>query len=363
MSTGRAIAPFALLSLVLIALLCLVPLASASYDPLGSGATKLTFDRGFLSFLKKNGVTLQAKAPAKLKAGALTLPVSEGEMDPTTGKGEIDQEGVLVFKKGKLAVPFKKLTLKTKRTPLQAKVGGSQLKVASAKKIASSRDGFGADFSAKGLELTAKVATRLDKKLHLGKAFAEGQPIGSLKAKTQPQTVAILPTNRATLVPDPGFLAKLKSLFVSLNPISPAELSPGPVLSFPIVLGGQLAPDASAGTLRTGGSIEFLQQGAGQIFQHEFWTDLGAKATSAEVDIEPAPTFPGKLGRIGVLGLDMAGSSISPNPKARTIAVSGASLTLTAQTAASFNEAFAERKDVFHAGERFGTLSFTAQGQ
>jgi hypothetical protein len=339
------------------------PLARASYDPLGAGTTKLTFDKGFLSFLKKNGVKLQAKAPAKLKAGVLSLPVSGGEMDPTIGKGEIDQLGILVFKKGKLAVPFKRLMLKTKRSPLYAKVGGSQLKVASAKRIASSRDGFGTDFTARGLKLTAKVATRLDKKLHLGKALTEGQTIGSLIAKTKPQTVAILPTGRATLVPDPAFVAKLNGLFVSLNPIAPAELSPGPVFTFPIVLGGQLAPDASTGTLRTGGSIEFLQQGSGQVFQHEFWTDLGARAVSAEVDVEPTPTFPGKLGRVPVYGADGGAAQISSNPRARTIAVSGAPLTLGATTAATFNEAFAERKEAFHAGERFGTLSFTAQGQ
>jgi hypothetical protein len=352
------------LTLAAIALLTLAaPVAQASYDPLGSGTTKLSFDRGFLSFLKEHGVTLQAKAPARLKAGALTLPVSGGEIDPTSGKGTIDQEGILLFKRGKQSLPFKRLVLKVKRTPLQGKVGGSQLKIAKATKIASTRNGFGANFSAKGLELTAKIATRLNKKLHLGKAFEEGQPFGSLVAKTKPETVTILPSGRATLVPDPGFVAKLNNLFVSLNPISPAELSPGPVFSFPIILGGELAPDATLGTLRTGGSIEFLQQGAGQIFQHEFWLDLGAKSTSAEVDIEPAPTYPGKLGRISVLGIDMAAAQVSSNPRPRTIGVSGAPLTLDAQTAATFDEVFAEKKGVFKAGDPFGAFSFTAQGQ
>lgn len=351
------------LTLAMLALFVAVAPAQATYDPLGGGTTKLSFDRGFLSFLKRNGVTLQAKAPARLKAGALTLPVSGGEMDPTTGKGTIDQQGILLFVRGKQSVPFKRLVLKTKRTPLQAKVGGSQLKIAKAAKIASNRDGFGADFSAKGLELTAKVATRLNKKLHLGKAFEEGQLLGSLKAKTRPETVTILPSGRATLVPDSAFVAKLNGLFVSLNPIAPAELSPGPVFTFPIILGGELAPDASLGTLRTGGSIEFLQQGAGQVFQHEFWVEVGAGIDSAEVDVEPAPTFPGRLGRIAVYAIEMAGAQASSNPKARTIAVSGAPLGLTAATAATFNEAFAEGKETFKAGERFGTLSFTAQGQ
>jgi hypothetical protein len=351
------------LVLAVIALLAAAAPAQASYDPLASGTTKLTLDKSFLSFLKKNGVTLEAKSPAKRKGATITLPVFGGEMDPLIEKGTIEQKGIVVFKRGRQSVPLKKLTLKTKPSPIQAKVGGSQLKVAKAKSTSTRRSGFGTTFTARGLGLSAKVATRLNKKLHLGKAFAEGQALGSLTSTTQPQTVAILSQGRATLLPDPGFIAKLNSLFVSLNPISPAELAPGPVFSFPIILGGAIAPNASSGTLRTGGAIEFLQQGAGQVFQHEFWLDLGAKAVSVEVDVEPTPTFPGKLGRVGVLDLNMATATVSSNPKARTIAVSGAPLTLQASTAATFDEAFAEKKSVFKAGEAFGTLSFTAQGQ
>lgn len=352
------------LALVAIALFAFAaPYAQAAYDPLGSGATRLTFDKGFLSFLQKNGVKLGAKGSAKLKAGTLTLPVGGGEMDPTSGKGTIDQEGVLIFKRGGWSLPFKRLVVKTKRAPLQAKVGGSQLKVAKGARISNKRAGFGAAFSATGLELTAKVATRLNKKLHLGKAFEQGQLIGKLRSNAQPQTVTILAEGKATLVPDPSFVAKLNGLFVSLNPIAPAELSPGPVFTLPIVRGGEIAPDASIGVLRTGGAIEFLQQGAGQIFQHEFWADLGARSTSAEVDIQPSPTYPGKLGRIPVLGIDMAAAQVSSIPKARAIAVSGAPLSLNPSTAATFDEVFAGKKGVFKAGERFGTFSFTAQGQ
>jgi hypothetical protein len=158
-------------------------------------------------------------------------------------------------------------------------------------------------------------------------------------------------------------VAKLNSLFVSLNPISPAELAPGPVFSLPIVPGGALSPDASLGTLRTGGSIELLQQGAGQVFEHEFWADLGARSVSAEVDIQPTPAFPGKLGRLGVLDLNLAAAQISSNAGARTISVSNAPLALQATTAAHFNQAFAEGKPVFAAGEAFGSVSFTAWGQ
>ena len=298
----------ATLALGLLTLLAFPAASPGAYDPLGAGTTKLSLDPSFLALLKRQGVTLSAQAPAKRVGKTITLPVSGGRMDPTTGKGEALQEGTLVFQRAKRKVPLRNLEVKAKSTPLYAKVGGSQLKVAKAKSTKAKREGFGMGFSAKGLSLTQKVATRLNKKLRTKDAFKEGQAIGTLKLRSVPRTVTVLPQGKGTLVPDPVFLAKLKALFVSLNPISPAELSPGPLFSFPIAAGGEIAPDATAGTLRLGGAIEALQLGAGQIFHSEYWLDLGAKATSAEVEILPTPTFPGKLGRIGCWG------SIWPGP-------------------------------------------------
>lgn len=347
-----------------VAIAALIPAATAgaSYDPLGSGTTKIALDKGFLSLLKKNGVKVSAKKGAKFKGGMLTLPVSGGEMDPLNGKGTIDHEGVLIFSSAKGSVPFKALTLKAKKTPLTAKVGGSQLKVAKAKTIASKREGFGEGFSAKGLVLTQKVATRLNKKLQLGRLLSEGQPFGKSTSKTQPTTIAILPTGKATYAPDPAFKAKLDSLFLSVNPVFPAE-GGGGVFSFPVTVEGAIAPDASTGTLKVAGDLEFLQLGAGQVFWHEPWLDLAAKVTTTEVDVEPTPAFPGKLGRIGTFDTNVPAAQISSDPKARTISVQGAPLALQAQTAQTFNQAFAKGQPTFAAGEAIGALSFVAQGQ
>jgi hypothetical protein len=353
--------PKTAVALGVLLLLCFAAPAQAAYDPIGGGTTKLTLDPSFLSLLKKQGVTLKAKAPAKRQGKVIILPVSGGKEDPTISKGEVTHEGRIVFQKGARKVPLRDIELKAKKTPLFAKVGGSQLKVASTKKLTVKREGFGQGFRAQGLELTAKVATRLNKKLRTGKAFGEGLAIGTVTSKTQPQRVAILEQGSGTIAPDPAFLAKLKPLFVSLNPIAPAELQPGPVLEFPIAPGSQIAPDASEGSLRLGGAIELLQLGAGQVFQKEYWLDLGAKSTSAEVDIEPTPAFPGKLGRIGAF--DIGQGSVSADPKMRTISASGASLTLTASTAQQFNAAFAEGKPTFSAGELFGVVGFEARGQ
>ena len=346
---------------VLAAALLVAPSAQGTYDPIKTGQTKLTLDKAFLSLLKRGGVKLTAKAPAKRVGKTILIPVSGGKSDPTLGKGEVLHEGQVVFAKGNRKLPLREIELKANPHPLYAKVGGGQLKLVSAKEVTAKREGFGQGFKATGLELTQKVATRLNKKLRTKDLFQEGQAIGALKSQTQPQRVTVLPQGQATLVPDPAILAKFKSLFVSLNPISPAELSPGPLFRLPIAAGGEIAPDGSEGTLRTAGAIELLQLGAGQVFQQEYWLDLAAKSASAEVEILPTPAFPGKLGRLGVFGV--GAGSVSADPKSRTVSVANAPLSLDAQTAQHFNQAFAEGKAVFAAGEAFGAVGFGAVGQ
>jgi hypothetical protein len=334
--------------------------ASATYDPIGSGQAKLTLDPSFAAFLGRDGITLTARAGATKKGSAFALPVTEGNLDPTIGRGEIDTEGALLFQSQRKKVPLRNLVVRTKSTPLIAKVGGSQLKIASSAKLSSRREGFGTGFSAKQLKLTAKVATRLNKKLRPKAPFAQGQLLGALTSKVQPRLTTILAQNRATLVFDAAFVSKMDAHFVSINPIFPAE-HVGSTFTLPIILGSQLAPDGSEGELRTGGEIEFLQLGAGQVFWREQWLDLASRSDSAEVDVEPIPAFPGKLGRTGALGA--APFAVAADPAARTISASNVSLALTAKSAQIFDEAFAEGKADFQAGEAVGALSFVAQGQ
>jgi hypothetical protein len=351
----------ALLSLAALLVGLIVPTgASALYDPVGPGSAVLKFDKGFLAFLKRDGVKLAATAPARLKAGKLTLPVGGGKVDPTIGKGTIEAQGALVFENQRKRLPLKSIALKTAPAPLIGKVGGSQLKVATTAKLATKRNGFGSEVSAKALKLTAKVATRLNKKLRSPKPFYAGQLIGQIASQTEPITTAILPTGAARLAPDPAFLAKLKALFVSLNPVAPAVLEPGPVLSLPIAQESALAPDLSSGSLRTDGAFELLQLGAGQVFLKASWLEFPA-TFSSELEVEPTPAFPGKEGRLPLLSL--AAGSLSSDPAARTISDTAAPLTLSAKLAQTLDEAFAEGKPVFNPGEALGAVSFTAQGQ
>jgi hypothetical protein len=350
---------------LMVALLTIAPAANAAYNPLASGTTKLSLAKPFLSLLKENGVKLTAKQGAILKGGVVSFPVSGGKFDPTTSNGFVEHAGALFFKAGTQKVPLTSLQLKTtqRHAPFSAKFGGGQLKVASTSKLTVSREGFADKVVVSTLKLSAKVATRLNKKLRLKNVFEAGQPIGTAVTKANPQTVAIAESGKASFVFDPATAAKLASLFVAINPIFPAE-HPGP-FTLPI-FGGTISTTASEGTLETQGSIELVQIGGGQVFLREAWAEIGAGAYSPELELDPSPPYAGKQGRLGVAGLSLAGASVSASPSARTITVDNATLAMQANLASAFNEAFAKpqgKADVFAAGDPLGTISFTASGE
>ena len=302
---GRAASRAALLaaSAILLGAFAVAPLAAvAEYDPLASGATRLSLDRGFLSMLKRDGVRLGAIAPAKLEGGVVTFPVSGGKFDPTDGKGTIEHDGALVFESGNRKIPLKALQLKTtaRRTPFSAKAGGGQLKIGTAAKIAVARDGFGGRVAVHSLTLSAKLATRLGKKLRLRGVFREGESLGSTLTRVQPATTSVIGKGRAELVLDPGIAAKLNGLFVAVNPIFPAEHL-GSAFTLPI-FGGTIATDAAAGTIETSGALEFLQLGGGQVFWREGRLELADGSFTSETDTEPSPPYAGKVGRIPIAG-------------------------------------------------------------
>jgi hypothetical protein len=354
--------------LLLSSALCLAASLSASsaradYDPIGSGQTKITFDKAFLKGLEANGVKLSAVAPAKLAGGVLTVPAVGGKFDPVAAMGTVEGEGSLVLSAGGRKVPIKSLKLRTtqEHAPFTAKVGGSQLKIATAKTIAVGRSGFSDTTSVSGLALSQTLATRLGKKLALRSFFKAGLPLGKAATVAVPSTTSILEKGTATLTLDPGLVAKLTSLFVAVNPISPAEHQ-GPVFTLPI-FGGDLATADPGGRLELNGAIEFLQLGGGQVFWREPWLDLDAAALNGEVDVEPSPPFGGKVGRLS-LG-PATPTAYESNASSRTIA-GALSLTLDPSMATTFDEAFAApqgKAGVFASGEPLGTVSFSAQGQ
>jgi hypothetical protein len=336
--------------------------ARAVYEPLSSGSTKILLDKSFLGDLKSQGVSLRALPPARLGGSTVSFPVIGGKLDPTTARGEVDHEGALVFTAGRRSVPLKDLQLKTTRkgSPLAAKVGGSQLKLATATSLRFARSGFASRISVSGLALSAKLATRLAKKLDRRGLFEAGVTLGRATTRANSETIAIEQRGNAELTLAPGFQANLNSLFVAVNPVFPAE-HPGP-FTLPL-FAGTISAAANQGTIETQGALEFLQLGGGQIFWREPWIDLAAATFSPEAEILPSPPYAG-LGERAPTASFLATSS-KADAKARGVSFAGA-LQLDAATANTFNEVFAKplgRDGVFVSGEAMGSISFTAMGQ
>ncbi len=339
--------------------------ATAAINPLASGQTTIHLSGAFTRLLKHNKVALKALAPARIKGQTLSLPVSSGRIDSDSGQGAIGHAGALKISSPKGALTIREFTVRTTSEPLIANTNGPTMKLAAGQGQSLPREGFGQGARYRTLKLSANFAKRLDKRLHLGRAFAPGQPLGSLQSRTQPASVAIAAQGTLSLTPDPQTLAKLDALHVALNPIFPTEHI-GAAFYFPIILNGWLAPNLSSGTLRVGGSLEFLylsESRYAKLILNEPWLTFDGLTTSAELNVSPSPPYQGRSERPTLFAIGMSGASASADPGARTITLSGASLAMGAQLAAAFDEAFAGGKEEFKAGDLLGTFGFTVRAE
>jgi hypothetical protein len=391
----------------LVALLALAPLASAASDPLASGTTTVNLNKGFFKQLKKSGVKVLKVKPGTVKNRTVTLPVSGGSLDPTTGAGTVEHSGGIKFKRGKKTATVNTLILDTATASLSAKVAGKSMKLASVRGVTIARNGFGANVSISALKLTGKAAKQLNKKLGFtgqkkGKGKGKGnkraaasktkkvkapfkgnRSIGAATSETQPKTVAILPGGKASLNTDKATVEKFvlappAGFGVKIEPIAPTEADASfpPVLSFPIG-GGTIAPDASSGIVQTIGGVKLVQTVAPEktttMTLGNIWVDLGAKTATVEVVVESTidPKLNlGVLGRSSIANLNLTGATIKSDPSAHTVSVENAVATLQAVTAETLNSVFGAPYDAmmiphpkFAEGDGLGTFSFSVQTQ
>jgi hypothetical protein len=410
----------------LVGLLAFAPLASAASDPLSSGTTTLTLNKGFFKKLKKSGVKVLKLSPGTVKSRTVTLPVSGGSLDPTTGLGTIEQnpKSGLKFKHGKKTAPVNTLVLETSTNSLKAKVAGKNMKLASVAGVTVARNGFGANVSVTKLKLTGKAAKQLNKKLGFtgkkksGKKnkrasasktaqppFKGGQVLGGSKSETQPKTVTVLPGGNVTFATNASTVAKLSDVEVEIEKQgATTELSsePPPIYGFPIS-GGSISPAATGGTVLTSGGLKLVQvlptgpESALKtvITLGEFSFDLAAKTVLVEVIAESNASEKlnlGKLGRSSIADISLTGAAVTSDPTTHTVSVQNAAATLqpiSAEVLNGFSQVYqgyltavfqgppffltkeeaeaaaaeAVKEDHLAVGDPLGTISFTAHTQ
>jgi hypothetical protein len=403
-----------LLATALFALLAFAPFASAVPDPVGSGTTIITLNKGTVNGWKKRGVKISKVSPAKLSGTKATFTAKEGTVDPTTGLGTVTLNGGLKFKAGKKSTTVKAIVVDTSKKSLTANVGGKKLKMATITGFSFARNGFGVNLTIKKFKLTSAAAKQLNKKLGYtakkgkGKGhkraaaskvssppFKANQVLGSGSAEVQPSTVAVLPGGQATLALSASALQKLQEVgpppgpgpgpfSVQLSTVAPTSIvapGPPPTIAFPIG-GGTISPTGAAGTVQTLGGLKLVQdleaapppgtRGVTTLTLGNVWVDMGAKTATVEVVITnpktPAANL-GNLGRVSIADINLAGATITSDPVNHLVSVQNASATLQAVTAETLNLVFineiekatGEPQNKFAAGDPLGTFSFTVK--
>jgi hypothetical protein len=412
--------PAAILATALFALLAFAPFASAAADPLGSGTTTVTLNKGFVNSLKKgHGITIQKISPAKVKGNKATFTVTAGSLDPTTGLGTVNLGGGLKFKAGKKSATVKGLVLDTSKKSLTAKVSGKKVKLASVSGFSFTRDGFGVDLKIKKLKLTGAAAAQLNKKFPAatgkgkgkakgsasaskaaGKPFKGGQTLGSATSETEPATVTVLPTGNLTFNASTTLLGKLKDVKAEVELISPTTAAAN-VFTSPIT-GGTISPTGSAGTVQSGGGLKLVQilptgpttAITTKITLGAMYVDLSAKTVTVEVVAESDAEVEGKkplnLGNLGRSSIaDITVGGVTADPVTRTVSVNASAVLqpISAEVLEGFVQVYqgyleavlqlegktkeeakaiataAVANDHIKAGEALGTFAFTAQTQ
>jgi hypothetical protein len=408
----------------LVALLAFAPFASATSDPVASGTTTITLNKGFFKKLKKYGIKVLKVSPGKVKANRVTLPVAGGSMDPTNGLGTLELSGGMKFKAGKKSAPVNTLVLETSKSALTAKVAGKKMKMASVKGLSFVRNGFGVNVNVAKLKLTSKAAKQLNKKLGFsgkkkgGKKskraaaskaaqppFKGNQVLGGSASETQPKTVTLLPSGNVNLATNPATIKKLADVKVEIEKVGTTgepSLLPSPTYAFPIS-GGNISPTASAGTVLTNGGLKLKQKLptgpesalTTNITLGSFNFDFSAKTITVEVIAESNASKElnlGNLGRSSVADISLTGATVTSDPTTRTVSVQNASATLQPVAAEVLNgfskvyegylvavlqgppeflteeqakaaAAALVKDDHIVAGDPLGTISFAAQTQ
>ncbi|HET9197640.1 MAG TPA: hypothetical protein VFN92_05210 [Solirubrobacterales bacterium] len=333
--------PLAALAAALFALLAFAPFASATADPVASGKTTVTLNKGWTNYLKTFGIKIQKVGNAKVKGVKATFKVTGGKMDPTNGLGTLTLGGGLKFKAGKKSSSVKALVLDTGKSVLTAKVSGKKVKFANLKGLSYSRNGFGVDVKLKTMKLNGAAAKQLNKKLGFAKGkpkpFLGGKNIGKASSESQPATVAVIPGGNLIFNGSAELLTKLSNVKAEVELIPPTTRT-GNTFTSPI-MGGSVSPLGTAGTVMSGGGLNLVQNLPvpsspsieTTITLGAMYLDLSARTVTVEVVAKSnaesegkKPLDLGNLGRSSIADLTVTG--VAADPATRTVTVNSAAV-------------------------------------
>lgn len=371
-----ALAPLGVLILVVV-LLVLAPAAQATRDPLAGGSADLHFKKGFIRKLNNLEVMPMGVGSGTITGNKASFPVDGGKLDPTNAQGFVDTSGGFKLVRGERGVPITNITIDTVKGAVYANVAKARMQIGELAMLTTSREGFGARVKAVKVVLTAKAAKRISNRLGLRatRRINPGRVLSNAFTAPQPQTVTVLPQGSATLVGDTAtfgkFAAKGVEVPEGITAIAPATKPTPASFAFPIA-GGTLAPDASNGTVETSGGVQILKKAepfSPTMKLAKVAVDFKQKTALVELEILPAPPFPGAVGRSSIADVTLQGAKVTTNPVTRQITIEGAEARLQAVAALTLNNVFNQPAPEpppasnFVVGDSFGKFSMTVQAQ
>lgn len=361
----------------LVALFALAPAAQAARDPLAGGSADLHIKKGMLRKLANNQVNVLGVGSGTVTGNKVSMPVTGGKLDPTDAQGFVETGGGFKLTKGERGVPIVNVTVNTAKNAVYANVAKARMQIGELQLLSSSREGFGARVKAVKVVLTAKAAQRISNRLGLkgARRINPGRVLSNAFTAPKPQTVTVLAQGSATLVGDPGTFAKFAAKGVEvpagITALAPATKPTPASFEFPIA-GGTLAPDLNDGTVDTNGGVQILKKAepfSPTMKLTKISVDFKQKTALVELEILPAPPFPGAVGRASIADLSIEGAKVSADPVTRQISIDGAEARLQAVAASTLNDVFNQPAPSpppasnFVVGDSFGKFSMTVQAQ
>ena len=353
MNNGRALIKTALV----LAALALVPVGAAHATPLENAGAQLQLNGAVAKKLKKEGVRFFALKPSQAQGRTVTLPATEGSLEPRYGSGYLYLGGGFKWQAGKKTATLRRLILNTEKRFLLAVVNGTTMKLAELAPQQLTLNGFDFTDAVSSMKLTGRAASTLNRKLGLPGLFKAGRSLGSIAATGGFSELQVT-GGEITLTVDNAFRQKLQSVEADVR---------SPTVSM-ATQGGRLTSSLS-GSLSGEDGLTFFQPDTtehGETFEQTirfFYTSVsleyGKVSGGAYVSFDRQP---GTFGYPGALATVPA-SPVQFDPAS---GVAGATfpMALDPAMAALLNETIGARKGkpaLFSAGEPLGTVSFTAR--
>lgn len=351
-------------------LLALLPAGAPAYPSKGGGLAghstiTISLDGKLRQALDKAGVQVLPLKPAGLKGKALRFPLKEeGGFEPRYGSGYAFLKGGIRLRAGNRSVAVRRLVLNTAKKRLTAVVSGHTITLAATDDVKAHRTDLGIVVKVETLRLTTKGAQLLGGALGRRDLFRPHKLLGRAVVAGEFLTV---PVTNGTIdfSFDEGFRHRLEALGVSISTTGTVTQTGSAPLAyeFPEVK-GEINRTLTHGGIGLGNDgLTFVQPAAPQP-RIVTWTYIGLgfeNGFGGEGSDVATATWQFPMGQRGSAPIGQIEFGESPlfDSKTGTFSAGPVAATLSPYAVQPLNDAFAEGKPFFAAGEPLGSFAFS----